>query len=348
MSFASFACLSTVPWVTAGCAAITPDRATADQVALRRQAVGFLQGAIGFVGNPAVRVEAVEALETCPPAEAVPWIRTALHDSEPAVRFAACVACGRLGDRAAENRLRELTRDEDRNVQLAALFALHHLGDSDETGRIPNYLLAEREVAVRRNAALLLGLLGEPSAVKVLARGMRDGDGGVRQQVLEAMARLGNREARQELVFMTNAGVGSDETIAVNALSETKDPAYEDAFRRKLATADHLETRLAAARALGRLGSHAGFETAVRALRGKPTGKDDPHDPPAAKLLRIRQMAAAALGDIGKVGALPTLGELLADGSDPRVQVSVAGAIVKIIEADRASALPFGRSAKRR
>jgi len=348
LSHLTLAWLTVLPWAASGCVAPPSRGGDADRVALKNRAMDVLHAAISYQGNPAVRVEAVEALEACPAAEATPWIRTALRDSEPAVRFAASVACGRLRDGAAEDRLRELAGDGDRNVQVAALFALHRLGHRERTGLIPNYLLVEQGVGVRRNAALLLGLLDEPSAVKVLARGMRDADAGVRQHALEAMARLGNREARQELVFMTNAGVGSDEVMAINALSETNDPVYEDAFRRKLATADHVETRLAAARGLGRLGSDVGFEVAMRALRSKPPVRGDPHDPAASKVLRIRQMATAALGEIGRVDALPTLNELLTDQSDPRVQVSAARAIVRIIEADRGGALPFGTGVRKR
>ncbi len=328
--------------ITAGCA--QPHKADNDlnRMTLKRRAMECLTAAIRYQANPVVRVEAVEALESSGCNEGLPWIRAALLDDHPAVRFAACVAVGRCVDPVALESVRKCVDDHDASVQVAALFALHHLGQTWQTGRIPTYLLNHDDVTVRRNAALILGLLDEPGAVKVLARAMRDRDAGVRQHALEAMARFGNREARQELAFMTNAGIGSEEVFAIGALAQTGDPVYLETFRYKLATATHLETRLAAARGLGRLGSDEGFETALKALRTRKPLINDPNDPPAGQILRVRQMAAAALGVIGRSEALPALGELMEDPADPRVQVSAARAILEILEADRERALPFG------
>jgi len=328
--------------ITAGCA--QPHKADNDlnRMTLKRRAMECLTAAIRYQANPVVRVEAVEALESSGCKEGLPWIRAALRDDHPAVRFAACVAVGRCADPVALENVRKCVDDHDASVQVAALFALHHLGQTWQTGRIPTYLLNHDDVTVRRNAALILGLLDEPGAVKVLARAMRDRDAGVRQHALEAMARFGNREARQELAFMTNAGIGSEEVFAIGALAQTGDPVYLETFRYKLATATHLETRLAAARGLGRLGSDEGFETALKALRTRKPLIDDTNDPPAGQILRVRQMAAAALGVIVRAEALPALGELMEDPADPRVQVSAARAILEILEADRERALPFG------
>ena len=80
------------------------------------------------------------------------------------------------------------------------------------------------------------------------------------------MARLGSREARQELTFMASSGIGSEEVFAITALAHTRDPRSLDTFRYKLGTAANLETKLAAARALGLLGSDEGFEVALGAL----------------------------------------------------------------------------------
>ena len=232
-------------------------------------------------------------------------------------------------------------------MQAAALFALHRLGDESRSGSLPNYVLSGDDATCRRNAALVLGMLDERSGIKVLARAMKDPDFGVRQHALEAMARLGNSEARQELAFMTSSGVGSDEIFAIGALAATRDPIYADTFRYKLTTAPHLETRLAAARALGTLGVSEGFPVAIEALRGKPVLRDDTHDPAPQQRLRIRQMAMAALGAIGRTDALPVLSELMDDKSDPHVRVSAARAILEILGADRRRSLPFSTAPRR-
>jgi HEAT repeat protein len=318
-----------------------PARNELNVVPINRRAMACLEAAIGYQANPVVRVEAVEALESSGCPEGRPWIRTALTDEHPAVRFAACVAVGRLGDDLAAGALRQRLGDEDASVRVAALFARHRLGHKEGTGRIPTYLLHHEDVTVRRNAALLLGLLDEADAVRVLARAMRDQDTGVRHHALEAMARYGNSEAKQELVFMTNAGIGSEEVFAIGALAATSDPRYLDTFRYKLATGSHIETKLAAARALGRLGSDEGLVIALRAVGAPPRPIRDPDDPPEGQRFRVRQMAAAALGAIGSTRALPALEQLMEDPADPRLQVSGAKAALEILAANRQEGLPF-------
>lgn len=328
--------------VSGGCLQPADPDHTINRLPAKQRALDVLNAAVYYRANPVVRVEAVEAMESSACPETHPWIRGALADEHPAVRFAACVSLGNLNDLASVDRLRERLTDPDVSVQAAATYALHKLGHSERTGRLATSLLTHDEITVRRNAALLMGMLGEPSAIKVLARAMKDPDAGVRQHALEAMARLGNREAKQELTFMTNSGVGSEEVFAINALSGTGDPTYVDTFRYKLATATHLETRLAAAAALGRHGLTDGVEEARRALRTKRAVHNDPQDPPAAQIMRIKQLACGALGAMASLDAVPALTEVMEDPSDPRVQVSAARAILQVLEANRTRGLPFG------
>ena len=303
-------------WALAGgCVAARPAGGL-DEHRLETRARECLSAAVRYKANPVVRLEAIEALESYGREDVLPWIRLGLLDDHPAVRFAACVAVGRLRDRVAMQAVRERLDDQDPHVRLAALFALHRLGDTSRTGRMAGYLLDDEDPGVRRNAALLLGMLDEKGAIKLLARSMKDGDPGVRHHALEAMARLGNEEARQELIFMTNAGVGpSQEVFALGALAQTGERRYRDAFLYKLGTAAHLETKLAAARALGALGDDQGYDVALGALRTNRPRFRDPDDPPAAQVLRAKQMAAAALGAIGRVEALSPLEAMLGGGA---------------------------------
>jgi len=325
----------------AGCAA--PPRAVRDPTPpdLKAQARECLKAAVRYPHNPVVRVEAVEALQVGGSPDDLPWIRTALLDEHPAVRFAGCMAVGMRRDSQAETLVGERLNDADANVRVAALFAMHRLGRREQTAMLTTYLLDHEAPTVRRNAALALGLLETPSAVRVLARAMKDSDGGVRHHALEAMARLGNQDARQELTFMTSCGVGSDEVFAIHALAQTGDSTYADTFRYKLQTADHLETRLAAARGLGMLGSGEGLSAAMDALRVDQPTIDDPKDPVVEQILRRKQLAAAALGAIGRAEALPLLADRLAETSDPRLQVSAAQAILRILGSRDEESPPF-------
>jgi len=324
-----------------GCATPPAGRTRVHRVALKHRALEVLEAAILYPYNPIVRVEAVEAIASCECPEGVPWVRTALLDEHPAVRFAACTALGDLGDSSSLKSIRKLLADEDANVQAAAVYALHRLGDHSQTGRLSTLLLEYGDVTVRRNAALLLGKLGEKSAIKILAKGMGDADEGVRHHALEAMARLGNDEACNELVFLSNSGVGSLEVFAIHALARTGRRDFVEPFRYKLTTSKHLEVRLAAALGLERLGHHGGFGFALRSLRGRRPLNKDPKDPVKGQILRGRQMAASVLGAARQTEGLSVLVELMADDSDPRIQVSGAQAILKILAADAKRALPF-------
>ncbi len=324
-----------------GCATTGPTGNVVSQRELRRRAMECLRAAVDFRPNTAVRVAAVEALETCPCAQSLPWIRTALLDEHPAVRFAGCVAIGNLRDTVAETAIRDRLSDDDPSVRAAALFAMHRLGHTEQTGELATYLLKHEDPAVRRNAAMVLGMFEEPGVVKLLARAMRDSDAGVRDHALEAMARLGNRDAKKELTFVTSAGIGSEEVFAVCALAATRDRTYADTYRYKLSAAPHLETRLAAAYGLGLLGSDEGFALAMRALRLRKAPTRDPNDSPAGQLLRIHQLAAKALGAIGRADALPLLRDHMENQNDPRLQVSAARAVLEIVEANEDDGLPF-------
>lgn len=299
------------------------------------QPMEVIKAGLAYRANPVVRAEAVEALESTKSSEVRPWLRTALSDEHPGVRYAACMVIGKTGDKGAETQIRKALDDRDMNVRVAAIYALHRLGDKQYTGQLAGYVLTHPDVVVRRNAAIAISMLGDKSAITVLARAMKDGDEGVRHHALEGMARLGNKEAARELAFMANSGIGSEEVFAINALAATRDPAYEDAFRYKLASATHLETRLAAARALGALGIDDGIPTVLEGLKATPPVRDDPDDPRVEQLLRVRQLAAYAAGAIGKPELAKALEPWLVDSADPRVQVAAARAMIEINERGR-------------
>ncbi len=300
-----------------------------------------IKAGLSYQDNPVVRAESVEALESVASPEVLPWVRSALLDEHPGVRFAGCMVLGKLKDAGAASMVRKCLADKNDSVRVAAIYAMHRMGHAEQTDRLPNYVLLHPDPIVRRNAAIAISMLGQQSAVTVLARGMKDADPGVRHHALEGMALLGNKEAARELTFMANSGVGSEEVFAINALAGTGDPVYEDAFRYKLASGSHLETRLAAARALGKLGMDAGLPVVLDALKPNQPVRPDPEDPPADQLLRIRQLASAAAGAIGNPQANPLLEPFLHDGVDPRVQISAARALIEITEKPRPLPSPF-------
>lgn len=312
--------------------------------AVRERALLALKRGTDYQTLPSVRAQAVEALQRVAPNEGLPWIRTALHDAHPGVRFAACVALGTLRDTVSQPTLEKCVSDPDPNVRAAAIFALHRLGAPRHSERLAEFLLDHDDPVVRRNAAMLLGRLSEPGAIPLLARAMMSDDEALRLQALESMDLLGGQEARRQLKFTAYSGEGAQQTFAVLALAEARDHSLTGLFQARLEHALHLETKLAAAKALGHLGSDAGYKVARKALDFDRPARRDESDPPEIKTMRVRQLASHALGAIGKIEALPGLRERMNHDEDPRVQLAAAMAIVQLTGGIEPGEMPFRQS----
>lgn len=331
-SFAQRA-LSAGFWCVAvsGCVSVPRAPDLAYEADLRARAIDAVKRAVRYEHDSGMRVLGIEVMQKHLDSDGLPWIRNALYDDEPVVHFAALLALGTLRDNEAIETVRRFADHDDANLRVAAYYALHRMGDINHSAYLPEMLLTHESADVRRSAAMVFGMLGEPQAVKLLARAMKDQDQPVRQEALESMARLGNREAVQQLTFSSSSGMGFQRVSAINTLGELKDPGLQDTFRYKLHEGEYLDTRLAAARALGLLGANEGFATALKALDFDSPQRGIANDPPRAQIRRVRQMAAIALGAIGDRRALPALQRRLNDQTSPWVQVVAADAILEIL-----------------
>ena len=335
-----FAVLCVALWFCGGCGA---PLSREECNALRDRAMMALKQGTGYDALPSVRAQAVESLQKVAPKTGLPWIRIALNDEHSGVRFAACVAIGTLRDTVSRPMIDRCLSDPDASVQAAAIFALHRLGDMRHSPRLAEFLLEHDDPTVRRNVAMLLGRLGEEGATPLLARAMMSDDEALRLHALESMVLLGGGEARQQLEFAAYSGEGAQQTFALLALAETRDPTLEELFRIKLENSLHLETRLAAAKALGYLHCDAGYKVDRQALDFNKPRRNDRNDPPEAQILRARQLAAHALAAIGDRNALPRLRDRMNNDDDPRVQLAAAMAIVQLTNDLERNELPFGR-----
>jgi HEAT repeat protein len=319
-----------------------------ERAALQERALNCLKRGSAYDYLPSVRAASIESMQDVAAHDCLAWIRKGLLDEHPGVRFAACMALGTLRDPVAAGTAERLLDDPNGSVRAAAVFVLHRLGNTRRTATLADYLKYETDPAVQRNAALVLGRLGEPNAVKLLASVMKTEDLGLRDQALESMALLGNQNARQELIFLASCGDGPREAFAVGALAALEDQSLADVLRFRFQDGTYDETRLAAARALGRLGLDDGLAFAQRMLSFNDPKPGLENDPPENQIMRIRQMAAMALGDIGKPAALPDLQARMEDNSDPRVQVAAARAILRILGDPDAKARAAMQSASAR
>lgn len=259
------------------------------------------------------RVHALEAVKDLGETEHAPEVLSALTASEPIVRFAGAMTAGGLKLEAAHQPLLSMADDPDTNVRVAVRYALHRLGDTHLSHDLEKYARDPRK-EVRGNTAWVLGLLNEPSAIRVLRVLQRDPEPTVRQQAYEALWRLGDEAGLHALIGMTVSRYPDDEMFALLALAGPRDDRVGHTLETGL-TVDYIEVNLEAARALGMLGNDEGYRPAL-----KGAASSDP---------RQRFMAALAFGAIGRPDAQDVLRKLLYDDYES-VRIAAAQAILEL------------------
>jgi HEAT repeat protein len=121
---------------------------------------------------PVVSVLSALALGRLGKKRAVPALVKASSLATPSapVRVAACVALGRIGDTAAVKALEGGLYDRDGIVRKAALISLACVGGECVVDLICKRVLdGDAGNIYRKNAVYLLGLIGDPRAIKPLA-----------------------------------------------------------------------------------------------------------------------------------------------------------------------------------
>jgi HEAT repeat protein len=260
-----------------------------------------------------IRSNAIEGLSEAAPVDAPGPVLKGLSDSKPNVRYAAAIAAGELRMKSAYRPLLAMAYDPDLRVQVAVRFALHRLGDLRLSHQLEVFSM-DNDPRVRAVTAQVLGMLQEPSAVKVLQPMLQDPVPANRLQVAEALWRLGDQQGLDALIGFSLSAYPDDQIIAIIGLAEPHDDRVIGQIRADL-TSDFMEVSLVAARALGMLGSDEGWNVAVPMVKS-----DDP---------RRRSLAALALGAIGRTDLQPILAPLLKD-SEATVRISAATAILEL------------------
>jgi HEAT repeat protein len=187
------------------------------------------------------------------------------------------------------------------------------MGDARYSHDLERYA-ADTEPEIRGKTALVLGLLGEPSAVNLLHPLLYDPSEPVRLQAAESLWRLGDTDGLDALVEAAVSRYPDDLILATLALAEPRNTLVIQHVRANLVN-DYPEVSLAAARALGMLGSDEGYTIATQGLASV--------DP------RQRFLGALALGAIGRSDAQPKLAPLLKDAS-PQVRIGAATALLEL------------------
>lgn len=263
--------------------------------------------------DPFLRSNAIEALSDVDSAAAAPIVLKRLSDPADNVRFAAAMAAGTINLVDAYRPLLAMVDDRNPQVEVGVRFALHRLGDTRLSHELERFA-ASPDPHVRATTAMVLGLLRNPSATPILMKLLSDRIPSVRIQAAEALWRLGNEQGLKDLAAYAISAYPDDQMIALPAIAETGDQRCIQQVRGELDN-DFVEVSLAAARALGMLGSDEGWNVAVPAAHSK--------DP------RQRSLAALAMGAIGRSDLQQYLKDLLKD-PEAGVRISAAMAILQL------------------
>ncbi|MFO0837712.1 MAG: HEAT repeat domain-containing protein [Phycisphaerae bacterium] len=275
-----------------------------------------------------VACNAMEALVDVAPRDGAPVFRANAQSPSGLIRFAALVALGEVRDGESLGTMRRAMEDSDNRIKLAGAFGAVRCGDEQHAGRLFTALDNSPDENLRADAAFLLGRLKEPRAEKRLRLRMRDKSNKVAVQVCTALALLNDRQAIDQLVQFAQ-GEAVSRVLALQGLVEVASPRTQDALRLRLADPrEYLEHRLIAARALGRIGNRDGFRVAADSIGYSSSDGED-----VDRTMRVRSLAALALGAIRDPRGLPYLEQLASDQGDMRTQVAACYAILQILGA---------------
>jgi HEAT repeat protein len=279
-----------------------------------------------------IRCNGIETLKDTTPAGYQSRLAAGLADRSLLVRKAACFSIGELKLTALKDQLKGPLNDLDElppgsspemvelatQERVAAIFALAACGEFEHAHDLEMYARDPRE-RVRRDTVYALGLLGNKTALPVLADVLHnDVKKYVRVLAAEAMWRLGSEEGLKALVTAT---ISSEPGLQVEALLGLALPRDSIVLMNVRAhTGDdvpdaYFEAGLMATRACGLLGDDIGYGVALK-------GAD-------SKDWRQRVMAAYAFAAIGRPDDQPVLAKLLGD-RDPRVRIAAARAVLML------------------
>ncbi len=278
-----------------------------------------------------LRANALESLRFAPPEILERAVQVGLGDSNRGVRFVAAMMIGEESLCDISILLEPLLLDESESVQAAAMLSIYKCGGKVDLNPIANMLRSDNP-ELRGNAAMIIGHLGNPSAIEMIRDALKithDSITPIRRrlinlQMAEALILLGERN---ELEVVRASVFSSIQEAEVTALAcqiagNLHDVEVISTLEGITVTPDRYpdEIRLVAATALAQIApSRMPLETVLRFS--------------SSDLPNIRSQCATALGVQGNRLSLGPLALMLKD-NDQLVQISAAGAVLRINNKD--------------
>ena len=276
-----------------------------------------------------LRANAIEAMRFVPE-NLDSLVRRGLVDINRGVRFTAAMTIGRYRMEHLAHLLEPLLRDDSESVRAAAMYGLKRCGKPVDLSPLSVMILSD-EPEVRANTAMVLGDLGNPSAVPVVRQAIGLGMDRVNAakvkivdlQLAEALVNLGE-ERQLEVIraaLFAPAEEGELTALACMMCGRLDDErTVPDLIRLARLTGQFqqpAEVRMAATWALAHIDP-------AQALSDVPLGYiGDPQ-------YQLRVQAALTLGEIGDPASLSVLASRLSD-ENPLVQVAAATAVLQIL-----------------
>jgi len=150
-------------------------------------------------------------------------------------------------------------------------------------------LAYRKDARIRRDAARILGEVGDPRAVESLVPALKDSNWDVRRTAAWALGKIGDARAVEPLVAALQDEDKNVRQSAAEALGKIGDPRAVEPLLSALKESDG-GVRQAAAEALGQIGDARAVEPLIVALKDKD--------------INVCHAAAAALGQIGDARAV--------------------------------------------
>ena len=308
------------------------------ETGLSDTALGILRQA-STAQYPQLRANAIEGLQFAPQ-HLDPLVRRGLVDENRGVRFVAAMTIGEFRMRDLVHLLEPLLRDDSESVQAAAMYGLKRCGKSVDLSPLASLVLSD-DPEVRANAALVLGDLGNASAIPVIEHAVGRGMSRVNPakiklvdlQLAEALVKLGAERQIEAIRAALFAPAEQGELTAVACMMVGRlgdERTVPNLVRLARITGDFqqpAEVRMAATWGLAHL------DPAMASI-------EVPMEYVTSGEYQLRFQAAMTLGEIGNPGSLATLSTMMGD-ENPLVQVAAASAILQILhpQASRRSRL---------
>ncbi len=289
---------------------------------LQTQAFQIVRNALSD-NDPVARINAIEVVATTGQVRLMPRVQTMLQDQAAPVRFAAALAIGDTEYTIAKNSLAPLLKDQDPSVITATAYAMSRLGSSEYNEVLRQAIYNENPV-VKANAALLLGKIGDKSALKQLYWALYDtnSDDRVVYQAAESIARLGDEGIYQKLWSMLISAYADVRVSGVRAMGMLGTRKSREALISMLDDTV-LEVRLAAAAQLGKYGDDLGEPEVLDVFeKNLMIGLD------GESIIRVNVLTSLAIGQICTPNLIKFLPNLLKNESK-FVRLAAAKAVLQ-------------------